>query len=82
VLLALLGVALILTAFRVDVPMLSNGNPVTWHGWVHGIAFLSEIKPRPLEVRRKPSGLAYGGNPVAPPAHRPNASGPLPLCVD
>jgi hypothetical protein len=40
VLLALLGVALILTAFRVDVPMLSGGSPATWHGWVHGIAFL------------------------------------------
>jgi hypothetical protein len=39
-LLALLGVALILAAFRVDVPMLSGGNPATWHGWVHGIAFL------------------------------------------
>ena len=35
-----LGVALILAAFRVDVPMLSGGSPATWHGWVHGIAFL------------------------------------------
>jgi hypothetical protein len=40
VLLALLGVALMLAAFRVDVPMLSGGNPDTWHGWLHGIAFL------------------------------------------
>ena len=40
VLLALLWVALILAAFRVDTPMLTGGNPVTWHGWVHGIAFL------------------------------------------
>jgi Protein of unknown function (DUF998) len=40
VLLALLGVALILAGFRVDVPMLSGGTPATWHGWVHGIAFL------------------------------------------
>jgi Protein of unknown function (DUF998) len=40
VLLTLLGVALILAAFRVDVPMLSGGNPATWNGWVHGIAFL------------------------------------------
>jgi Protein of unknown function (DUF998) len=40
VLLALLGVALILAAFRVDVPMLSGGSPAKWHGWVHGIAFL------------------------------------------
>jgi hypothetical protein len=27
-------------AFRVDVPMLSGGSPATWHGGVHGIAFL------------------------------------------
>jgi hypothetical protein len=40
VLLALLGVALIFAAFRVDVPMLSGGSPGTWHGWIHGIAFL------------------------------------------
>jgi hypothetical protein len=40
VLLALLGVALILAAFRVDVPMLTGGTPATWNGWVHGIAFL------------------------------------------
>ena len=32
--------ALILAAFRVDVPMLSGGSPATWHGWVHGVAFL------------------------------------------
>jgi len=40
VLLALLGVALISAGFRVDVPMLSGGSPATWHGGVHGIAFL------------------------------------------
>ena len=40
VLLALLGVALILAAFSVDVPMLSGRTPATWHGWIHGIAFL------------------------------------------
>jgi hypothetical protein len=39
-LLGLLGVALILAAFRVDTPMLTGGNPDTWHGWIHGIAFL------------------------------------------
>jgi hypothetical protein len=39
-LLGLLGVALILAAFRVDVSMLSGGSPASWHGWVHGIAFL------------------------------------------
>jgi hypothetical protein len=40
VLLALLGMALMLAAFRVDTPMLRGGNPNTWNGWVHGIAFL------------------------------------------
>jgi hypothetical protein len=40
VLLTLLGAALILAGFRVDTPMLSGGNPETWNGWVHGIAFL------------------------------------------
>jgi Protein of unknown function (DUF998) len=39
-LLGLLGVALILAAFRVDTPMLRGGNPDTWRGWVHGLAFL------------------------------------------
>ena len=29
-----------MAAFRVDVPMLTGGNPATWHGWVHAIAFL------------------------------------------
>jgi hypothetical protein len=37
VLLALLGMALILAAFRVDTPMLSGGSPATWNGWVHGM---------------------------------------------
>ena len=61
-LLALLGVALILAAFRVDVPMLSGGNPATWNGWVHGIAFLLIIATgvlapltMALAVRRDPS---------------------------
>jgi hypothetical protein len=40
VLLGLLGASLMLAAFRVDVPMLSGRNPNSWHGWVHGIAFL------------------------------------------
>jgi hypothetical protein len=35
-LLGLLGVALILAAFRVDTSMLRGGNPDTWHGWIHG----------------------------------------------
>lgn len=39
-LLALLGVALILAGFRVDVPMLSGGSPATWDGWLYGTAFL------------------------------------------
>ena len=33
VLLGLLGASLMLAAFRVDVPMVSGGNPNTWHGW-------------------------------------------------
>jgi hypothetical protein len=39
-LLGLSGVALILAAFRVDTSMLRGGNPDTWHGWIHEIAFL------------------------------------------
>jgi hypothetical protein len=38
VLLAMLGVALILAEFQVEVPMLSGGTPATWNGWVHGFA--------------------------------------------
>jgi len=40
VLLASVGLALLLAAFRVDTPMLSGGNPKTSNGWVHGSAFL------------------------------------------
>ena len=39
-LMGLLGAALILAAFPVDVPMLTGGQPATWNGWIHGIAFL------------------------------------------
>jgi Protein of unknown function (DUF998) len=67
VLLGLLGVALILAAFRVDVPMLTGGNPETWNGWVHGIAFLLIIATgvlapltMALAVRRDP-----GWRPIA-----------------
>ena len=67
VLLALLGVALILAGFRVDTPMLSGGTPATWHGWVHGIAFLLIIATgvlapltMALAVRRDP-----GWRPIA-----------------
>jgi uncharacterized protein DUF998 len=42
-LLGILGAALTTAAFRVDVPMLSGGDPETWNGWAHGIAFLSII---------------------------------------
>lgn len=58
----LCGVALILAAFRVDVAMMSGGNPATWNGWVHGIAFLLIIAAgvlapltMALAVRRDPS---------------------------
>jgi Protein of unknown function (DUF998) len=67
VLLALLGVALILAGFRVNVPMLSGGTPATWNGWVHGIAFLLIIATgvlapltMALAVRRDP-----GWRPIA-----------------
>jgi hypothetical protein len=60
-------VALILAAFRVDTPMLSGGNPDTWHGWIHGIAFLLIIATgvlapltMALAVRRDP-----GWRPIA-----------------
>ena len=74
VLLALLGVALILAGFRVDVPMLTGGTPATWHGWVHGIAFLLIIATGVLApltmaaaVRRDPAGgrsLSFPSRPV------------------
>ena len=66
-LLALLGVALLLAAFRVDTPMLRGGNPDTWHGWIHGIGFLLIIATgvlapltMALAVRRDP-----GWRPIA-----------------
>jgi len=61
VLLALLGVALILAAFRVDVPMLSGGSPATWHGWLHVIAFLLIIATGVLAPLML--GLAVRGDP-------------------
>jgi MFS family permease len=64
VLLALLGVALMLAAFRVDTPMLSGGNPDTWNGWVHGIAFLLIIAMgvlAPLTMALAVRGDAAGG---------------------
>src|SRR5829696_2800508 len=66
-LLVLLGVARISAAFRVDTPMLRGGNPNTWHGWIHGIAFLLIIAAgvlapltTALAVRRDP-----GWRPIA-----------------
>jgi hypothetical protein len=66
-LLGLLGVALILAAFRVDTPMLSGGNPDTWHGWIHAIAFLLIIVTgvlapltMALAVRGDPSWRPFG----------------------
>ena len=61
VLLGLLGAALILAAFRVDVPMLTGGNPATWHGWVHAIAFLLIIATGVLAPLTM--ALAVRGNP-------------------
>jgi hypothetical protein len=61
-LLTLLGVALVLAAFRVDVSMLTGGDPDTWNGWLHGIAFLLIIATgvlapltMALAVRRHPT---------------------------
>lgn len=42
-LLGILGAAVALAAFRVDVPMLRGDDPETWNGWAHGIAFLAII---------------------------------------
>jgi hypothetical protein len=42
-LVGILGAALMLAAFRVDAPMLTGGDPETWNGWAHGIAFLAII---------------------------------------
>lgn len=41
-LVGLMGVALLLSAFRIDYPMAfsGEGSPETWNGVVHGIAFL------------------------------------------
>jgi hypothetical protein len=64
VLLALLGVALILAGFRVDVPMLSGGNPETWNGWVHAIAFLLIIATgvlAPLTMLSRGAAKPAGG---------------------
>jgi hypothetical protein len=58
--LALLGVALILAAFRVDVPTLSGGSRATWHDWMHGIAFLLIIAAGVLAPLMM--ALAVGGN--------------------
>jgi hypothetical protein len=38
-----------LAAFRVDTSMLSGGNPDTWNGWIHGIAFVLIITTGVLE---------------------------------
>lgn len=34
------GVAIAASAFPVDATMIETGNASTWHGWIHGIAFL------------------------------------------
>jgi hypothetical protein len=34
------GAAIAASAFPVDATMIDTGNPSTWHGWIHGIAFL------------------------------------------
>jgi hypothetical protein len=61
VMLLLLGAALTLAGFRVDTPMLDGGNPATWHGWVHAIAFLLIIATGVLAPLNM--ALAVRGNP-------------------
>ena len=34
------GAAIAASAFPVDAEMIDTGNASTWHGWIHGIAFL------------------------------------------
>jgi hypothetical protein len=34
------GAAIAASAFPVDSTMIDTGDPSTWHGWIHGIAFL------------------------------------------
>jgi Protein of unknown function (DUF998) len=34
------GAAIAASAFPVDPTMIETGNPSTWHGWIHGVAFL------------------------------------------
>ena len=57
-LLALLGVALLLAAFRVDTPMLRGVNPDTWHGWIGFLLIIATGVLAPLTmalaVRRDP----------------------------
>ena len=39
-LVALAGAAIAASAFPVDATMIDTGDPSTWHGWIHGLAFL------------------------------------------
>lgn len=34
------GIAIAASAFPVDPTMIATGDPSTWHGWIHGLAFL------------------------------------------
>ena len=72
-LLGLLSAALMLAAFPVDLPMLTGGQPETWNGWMHGIAFLLIIATgvlaplaMALAVRRTPAGDRSGWSPWRP----------------
>jgi hypothetical protein len=40
VLVVVAGAAIAASAFPVDATMIDTGNPSTWHGWIHGTAFL------------------------------------------
>jgi len=59
-----------LAAFPVDVPMLTGGQPETWHGWLHAIAFLLIIAMGVLAPMAMAMALAARGDsswrPTAP----------------
>ncbi|HEX2774702.1 MAG TPA: DUF998 domain-containing protein [Micromonosporaceae bacterium] len=38
--LTIAGLAIAASAFPVDAAMIETGDPSTWHGWIHGVAFL------------------------------------------
>jgi Protein of unknown function (DUF998) len=76
ILVVVAGSALAAGAAPVDSTMIANGNPSTWHGWIHGIAFvvmLPSILLAPIvtamAVRHDPrwrslAGLSFAATPT------------------